>query len=59
MINWPDSAILYGMFFQHTKQLGLKWRDSDRLVAISLKAKTAQQTMQLANTGKLAESTGN
>lgn len=53
MINWPDSAILYGMFFQHTKQLGLKWRDSDRLYAINLKTKTAQQTMQIANTGKL------
>jgi len=53
MINWPDAAILYGMFFQHTNQLGMDWRDSDRNYAIELKAKTAKQTMKLAATGKL------
>lgn len=48
MIEWPDAAILYGMFFQHTEQLGLKWRDCDRQFAINLKAKTASQHIDIA-----------
>lgn len=39
MIEWPDAAILYGMYFQQTERLGLKWRDCDRRFAINLKAK--------------------
>ena len=53
MINWPDSAIIYGAFIQHTTRLGLKWRDNDRQFAIAIKAKTAKQTMSLVTTGKL------
>ncbi|EPR7483884.1 TPA: hypothetical protein ACGSTL_001194 [Vibrio parahaemolyticus] len=56
MINWPDSAIIYGAFFQHTNRLGLKWRDSDRRFAIGIMAKTAAQTMEIAITGKLSSS---
>lgn len=57
MIEWPDKAIIYGMFFQHTIQLGLKWRDCDRKTALNIKSKTASQTMQIARTGKLTSET--
>ena len=48
MIEWPDAAILYGMYFQQTERLGLKWRDCDRQFAINLKAKTASQHIDIA-----------
>lgn len=54
MIEWPDKAIIYGMFFQHVERLGLDWRDSDRKIVISIKAKTAKQTMEIARTGSLS-----
>lgn len=54
MVNWSDNAIIYGMYFQHTHRLGLKWRDCDRKTAFNIKAKTASQTMEIALTGKLS-----
>lgn len=55
MIEWPDNAIIYGMFFQHTQRLGFKWRDCDRKTALNIKVKTATQTMEIARTGKLSK----
>lgn len=55
MMEWPDKAIIYGMFFQHKTQLRSKWRDRDRKTALNIKSKTASQTMQIARTGKLSK----
>ncbi|WP_181317664.1 hypothetical protein [Photobacterium phosphoreum] len=47
LINWPDTVLLYGAFFQHTKRLNLKWRDCDRQWSINVLALTAKQIMEL------------
>lgn len=53
MVQLQDNAIIFGAYFQTVSRLKQKWTDNDRAFCINLKAKTAQQTMQIALTGKL------